>query len=77
MPNVLTLVTVLGKMASFCFSSVLFANDMDKYLSAHCEPYLSVQDPKCLDDFGSMHLLFLLYLAKVASPSLPTVQANT
>ena len=37
----------------------LSANDMDKYLSARCEPYLRVQDPKGLVESGSVHLLFL------------------
>lgn len=32
---------------------------MDEYLSAHCEPYLLVQDPKGLVESRFMHLVFL------------------
>ena len=37
----------------------LCTNDMDEYLSTHCEPYLCVQDPKSLVESRFMHLLFL------------------
>ena len=37
----------------------LCTNDMDEYLSAHCEPYLRVQDPQGLVESRFMHLLFL------------------
>lgn len=64
-----------GKMASFGPSSVPFANDMDKYLSAHCEPYLGVPGPMCLVDLRHV-FAFPLY-PEAASPSLPAVQADT
>ena len=37
----------------------LCTNYVDEYLSAHCEPYLCVQDPKGLVESRFMHLLFL------------------
>lgn len=60
-PNVPSPARPPGKWQDFNPPLSLFANDIDKYLSVSCEPYLRVQDPRSCVDLGSVHLLFPLY----------------